>query len=328
MGLLEPLTPYEAHDRTRPALASHGAPLAADRRAARTVAADAVAKPRGGMVTVFTRALTRSHRKPHGHCIFSLHCMSDRNITYQSTFVDRNVIGGFNMATGRFISYIRVSTAKQGESGLGLEAQRQAVANYLNGGRWELAKEFIEVESGKRDDRPALDKALRACRLQNATLIVGKLDRLARNTRFLLKLVEESGKRGVVFCDLPHIPDGATGKFMVTQMAAVAELEGAAISARTKAALAASKKALGGRRVSADRWEDIAAEGRKLGVAARSKQADVWAADVLPVIEDIQQSGATTLQQIADGLNERDILTRRNGKWTPIQVSRVLKRVD
>ena len=232
------------------------------------------------------------------------------------------------MATGRFISYIRVSTAKQGESGLGLEAQRQAVANYLNGGRWELAKEFIEVESGKRDDRPALDKALRACRLQNATLIVGKLDRLARNTRFLLKLVEESGKRGVVFCDLPHIPDGATGKFMVTQMAAVAELEGAAISARTKAALAASKKALGGRRVSADRWEDIASEGRKLGVAARSQQADAWAADVWPVIEDLQQSGATTLQQIADGLNERGILTRRNGTWTPIQVSRVLKRID
>lgn len=234
------------------------------------------------------------------------------------------------MANGRYISYLRVSSKRQGESGLGLEAQRHSVASYLNGGKWELAKEFIEVESGKRDDRPALDKALRACRLQNTTLIVGKLDRLARNTRFLLKLVEESGKRGVVFCDLPHIPEGATGKFMVTQMAAVAEFEGAAISQRTKAALAAAKArgtALGGRRVSADRWEDIAAKGRKAGVAVRSQQATAWAQDVWPVIEDLQQSGATTLQQIADGLNERGIVTRRGGEWTPIQVSRVLTRI-
>lgn len=233
------------------------------------------------------------------------------------------------MANGRYISYLRVSSKRQGESGLGLEAQRHSVAGYLNGGSWKLAKEFVEVESGKRDDRPALDKALRACRLQNATLIVGKLDRLARNTRFLLKLVEESGTRGVVFCDLPHIPEGPTGKFMVTQMAAVAEFEGAAISQRTKAALAAAKArgtALGGRRVSAREWAGIAAEGRKAGVAVRSELASVWAQDVLPVIEDLQQSGATTLQAIADGLNERGIVTRRGGEWTPIQVSRVLSR--
>ena len=233
------------------------------------------------------------------------------------------------MASGRYISYLRVSSQKQGESGLGLEAQRHAVASYLNGGKWELAKEFIEVESGKKNDRPALDKALRACRLQNCTLIVGKLDRLARNTRFLLKLVEESGNRGVVFCDLPHIPEGPTGKFMVTQMAAVAEFEGAAISQRTKAALAAAKArgtVLGGRRVSARDWAGIAAEGRKAGTAARSARADSWAADVLPVIEDLQQSGATTLQQIAEGLNERGIVTRRSGEWTPMQVSRVMTR--
>jgi DNA invertase Pin-like site-specific DNA recombinase len=235
------------------------------------------------------------------------------------------------MASGRYISYLRVSSQKQGESGLGLEAQRHAVASYLNGGKWELAKEFVEVESGKKDDRPALDKALRACRLQNATLIVGKLDRLARNTRFLLRLVEESGTRGVIFCDLPNIPEGATGKFMVTQMAAVAEFEGAAISQRTKAALAAAKArgtSLGGRRVSAREWASIAADGRKAGVAVRSKKADVWAADVLPVIEDIQQSGSVTLQAIAAGLNERGIVTRRGGEWTPIQVSRVINRTS
>ena len=231
------------------------------------------------------------------------------------------------MATGRYISYLRVSSQKQGASGLGLEAQRQAVAGYLNGGRWELAKEFVEVESGKRNDRPALDTALRACRLQNATLIVGKLDRLARNTRFLLKLVEESGKRGVVFCDLPHIPEGPTGKFMVTQMAAVAELEGAAISQRTRSALAAAKArgtVLGGRRVSKRQWAGIAAEGRKTGTAVRSQMATEWAKDVLPIVEDIRQSGATSLREIADGLNERGIETRRGGQWSAVQVQRVL----
>lgn len=171
-----------------------------------------------------------------------------------------------------------------------------------------------------------MDKALRSCRLQNARLIVGKLDRLARNTRFLLKLVEESGTRGVVFCDLPHIPEGPMGKLTVTQMAAVAEFEGAAISARTKAALAASKKQLDGRRVSAKAWAGIAAEGRKRGTEARTAQAATWAADVLPVIENLRDSEATTLQAIADGLNERGIVTRRGGDWTPIQVSRVLKR--
>lgn len=229
------------------------------------------------------------------------------------------------MANGRYISYLRVSSQKQGESGLGLAAQRHAVETYLNGGKWELAKEFVEVESGKKNDRPALDKALRACRLQNATLIVGKLDRLARNTRFLLKLVEESGTRGVVFCDLPHIPEGPTGKFMVTQMAAVAEFEGAAISARTKAALAASKKTLGGRRVSAREWAVIGNTGRELGTAKRMQLASAWANDVLPVIDDIRQSGALTLRQIADGLNERGIETRRGGQWTATQVMRVLE---
>jgi DNA invertase Pin-like site-specific DNA recombinase len=231
------------------------------------------------------------------------------------------------MANGRYISYLRVSSQKQGESGLGLAAQRHAVENYLNGGRWKLAKEFVEVESGKRNDRPALDKALRACRLQNATLIVGKLDRLARNTRFLLKLVEESGKRGVVFCDLPHIPDGATGKFMITQLASIAELEGAAISQRTKAALAAAKDrgtALGGRRVSAREWAVIADKGRRAGTKKRTELASAWAKDVLPIVEDIRESGASSLRQIADGLNERGIETRRGNKWTAVQVRRIL----
>ena len=232
------------------------------------------------------------------------------------------------MASGRYISYLRVSGDKQEGSGLGLEAQRIAVENYLDGGRWRLMKEFVEVESGTRNDRPMLDEALRACRLQNATLIVGKLDRLARNTRFLLKLVEESGNRGVVFCDLPYIPEGPAGKLMTTQMAGFAEYEGAIISQRTKDALKAAKARgvkLGGRRVSSERFREIAAQGRAASVKARSASAARHAADVLPVIEDIRSTGASSYRQIAAELNHRGILTARGGVWTAVQVMRVLR---
>src|SRR5215208_4664449 len=136
---------------------------------------------------------------------------------------------------GRFVSYLRVSTDRQGRSGLGLEAQREAVTTYLDGGRWELISEFVEVESGKRADRPKLAAALGMCRLHNATLVIAKLDRLSRNTQFLLNLVEGTGDAGVVFCDLPTIPTGPMGKFFSTQMVAVAELEAGLISQRSKA---------------------------------------------------------------------------------------------
>ena len=94
------------------------------------------------------------------------------------------------MAQSKFVSYLRVSTARQGISGLGLEAQRESVANDLNGGRWSLVKEVVEVESGKRNDRPAIAEALRLCRLHRATLIIAKLDRLARNVHFISSLME------------------------------------------------------------------------------------------------------------------------------------------
>jgi hypothetical protein len=104
---------------------------------------------------------------------------------------------------GKFVSYLRVSTDRQGRSGLGLESQRQAVADFLNGGAWQLVAEFVEVEAGKNADRPQLSKALQHCRLTGSTLVVAKLDRLARNARFLLAVVEGTGEAGVVFCDLP-----------------------------------------------------------------------------------------------------------------------------
>src|SRR5215204_3064181 len=149
------------------------------------------------------------------------------------------------MATGRYISYLRVSTDRQGKSGLGIEAQRKAVEDYLNGGSWSLAAEFIEIETGTRKgERPKLQEALAACRLYSAKLVIAKLDRLARNVNFISNLMES----GVDFVavDFPQ-----ANRLTVHILAAVAEHEAAMISQRTRAALAAAKargKKLGGGR--------------------------------------------------------------------------------
>jgi DNA invertase Pin-like site-specific DNA recombinase len=133
-----------------------------------------------------------------------------------------------------------VSTDKQGRSGLGLEAQREAVTRYLNGGNWTLAAEYVETESGKRSDRPKLAAALAHAKAIKATVVFAKLDRLTRNVDLLRSLV--ASDVDLVFCDLPHVPAGAMGRFLLTQMASVAELlEAGLVSERTKAALAAAK---------------------------------------------------------------------------------------
>src|SRR6516165_6354786 len=138
------------------------------------------------------------------------------------------------MAEGRFVAYYRVSTAKQGASGLGLEAQRAAVADYLNGGSWTLMTEHAEIESGKHSDRPALTKALQDCKLMGATLVIARLDRLSRDAHFLLGLE----KAGVDFVavDMPN-----ANRLTVRLMAVIAQEEREMISARTKAALGAAK---------------------------------------------------------------------------------------
>ncbi len=223
------------------------------------------------------------------------------------------------MANGRFVSYLRVSTAQQGQSGLGLEAQRSAVTTYLNGGEWELIREVVEVESGKRNDRPALVQALRLCRQQKATLVIAKLDRLARNVAFISNLMES----GVEFVavDMPQ-----ANRFVIHIMAAVAEQEAEAISKRTKAALAAAKArgtVLGGRRVSAERFAEIGAQARE----ARTARATQTASKILPVIRQIRAAGATTLRVIAAELNARGIETPRGaGHWSAVQVQRVLAK--
>jgi DNA invertase Pin-like site-specific DNA recombinase len=224
------------------------------------------------------------------------------------------------MANGKFVSYLRVSTARQGISGLGLEAQREAVTGYLNGVNWKLVKEVVEVESGKRNDRPAIAEALRLCRLHRATLIIAKLDRLARNVHFISSLMES----GVEFVavDFPQ-----ANRLTVHILAAVAEHEAAMISARTVAALAAAKArgiALGGRRGDISRMEAMAARGTIASAAARSALAAKRNEDLLPVIGDIRGSGITTLRKIAAELNARGITTPRSGQWSAVQVQRVL----
>jgi DNA invertase Pin-like site-specific DNA recombinase len=138
------------------------------------------------------------------------------------------------MAGGKFISYLRVSTERQGRSGLGVEAQRAAVESYLNRGRWSLVAEYVEAESGKRSERPQLAKALAHAKAIGAAVVFAKLDRLTRNVDLLRSLV--ASDVDLVFCDLPHVPPGAMGRFLLTQMASVAELEAGLISERTKAA--------------------------------------------------------------------------------------------
>ena len=228
------------------------------------------------------------------------------------------------MANGKFISYLRVSTARQGISGLGLEAQREAVTGYLNGGRWTLVQEVMEVESGKRNDRPAIAEALRLCRLHRATLIIAKLDRLARNVHFISSLMES----GVDFIavDFPQ-----ANRLTVHILAAVAEHEAAMISTRTKAALAAAKArgvVLGGQRGSLDRMEAIGRKGNVASAAVRSEAVAKRNQDLMPVIEGIRADGVTSPQKIADALNAMGITAPRRGTWSPVQVRRVLARTN
>ncbi|MBW6398652.1 recombinase family protein [Roseomonas sp. HJA6] len=229
------------------------------------------------------------------------------------------------MATPRtFISYLRVSTARQGRSGLGIEAQQAAIGAFLRPGDHLLTPPYVEVESGRKEDRPELAKALARCRATGATLLIAKLDRLARDAHFLLGLQ----KSGVEFiaCDLPN-----ANRLTIGILAMVAEEEARAISARTKAALAAAKargKVLGGVRPG---QRVLTAEdskrGAEAGVAVRQRNADHAAHRVLPRIEALRAEGGT-LASIAASLAAEGIPTPRGGAgWTATAVRRVLLRV-
>ncbi len=219
----------------------------------------------------------------------------------------------------KFVSYLRVSTAKQGRSGLGLEAQREAVRQFVAGhGGKIIAPEFVEVETGKRNDRPELVQALKRCRLTGATLVVAKLDRLSRNAAFLMTL-RDSGA-DFVAADLPE-----ANTMTVGVMAVVAQHEREAISQRTKAALAAAKargRRLGGFRAGAPNI----ARYQPQGVVAVRQRALHAAEERREVIEALQRENLS-LNAIAARLNIDSVRTSRGGKWTATAVKRTMARL-
>ncbi|MCZ7936660.1 recombinase family protein [Agrobacterium salinitolerans] len=202
----------------------------------------------------------------------------------------------------RYVAYYRVSTQMQGKSGLGLEAQRAAVQQFTSG--QEIVAEFTEIESGKRDDRPELEKALDLAKQQNAVLVIAKLDRLSRDVHFISGLL----KRNVPIkaCDMPHADN-----FQFHIMAAVAEKEREMISQRTKDAIAAKR-----------------ARGHEWGTnAVRVEQAKVFAQSIQADIQTLMDSGITTPAAIANALNERAVRTSRGTQWGSGQVVRLLRRL-
>jgi DNA invertase Pin-like site-specific DNA recombinase len=224
----------------------------------------------------------------------------------------------------RFVAYYRVSTKMQGASGLGLDAQRAAVERHVAavGGRL-VGEPFVEVESGRKNDRPQLAAALAACRKHRAVLVVAKLDRLARNVAFISNLMDS----GIEFvaADMPQVT-----RLTAHILSAVAEEEARMISARTKAALAAAKargKKLGGYRENAGDVRPHAKQGGTASGAVRREKAEARAADLAPVVEELRAAG-DTFRKIAEGLNARGIRAARGGEWSAIQVSRLLSRLE
>jgi DNA invertase Pin-like site-specific DNA recombinase len=216
-----------------------------------------------------------------------------------------------------FAAYYRVSTERQGRSGLGLEAQRNAVQQFLIGSQGKLVAEYTEIETGRRRDRPQLQLALDLCAKRRVCLVIAKLDRLARNVAFVSSLLESRIR--FVATDMPE----ADVSFL--QMAAVfGEWEARRISERTKAALAAAKV-----RGATLGWASPSRHGEqqdasKRGIAAIRDSAARFAANTLPVVESIQRSGVTTLSGVADALNARGVRTSRGGRWHPTTVRNLM----
>lgn len=209
----------------------------------------------------------------------------------------------------RFISYLRVSTTKQGESGLGLEAQREAIRAYVASVGGELAAEFIEVESGRLKSRPILSDSLKLCRRQGAILLVAKLDRLARNVAFIATLMEADVEFRAV--DAPY-----ANRLMLQILAAFAEHERSQIVERTRAALAAARA----------RGVQLGKHGKVL--ARQNKDAaNAWSETIRAPLEGILAESPQTLQLIADRLNLQGLRTRECGIWYPQTVARTLQRL-
>ena len=206
---------------------------------------------------------------------------------------------------GRFVAYYRVSTDKQGKSGLGLDAQRKAVRDFLDGGAWELVGEFEETESGKDNDRPELAKAIAVCKRQRARLIIAKLDRLSRNLAFIATKMESRVR--FVCADMPEADET-----MLHMMGVMAHWERKQISRRTKEALAAAK-----------------ARGVKLGDYARISRAKAAAtrARAETVRKSIEQTAGLSANAAAAALNARGVKTAAGGAWQAGQVLRARRHL-
>lgn len=214
------------------------------------------------------------------------------------------------MAEQRFVTYYRVSTDRQGRSGLGLDAQREAVSQFLAARTASVIAEFVEVESGGKDDRPKLREALDACQRGRATLLIAKLDRLARSVAFVAGLMD--GDTEFVAVDMPH-----ASRFVLHIMAAVAEHERQIIGERTKAALAAAKT----------RGVRLGANGAVLAERHKADATD-YAFEVRDVVIAAMRAGASTTREIADHLNAVGLSSRQGGHWHPANVARLLRRLS
>jgi DNA invertase Pin-like site-specific DNA recombinase len=231
--------------------------------------------------------------------------------------------------SGKFVAYYRVSTQRQGASGLGLAAQKHAVESYLNGGRWKLVGEYTEVESGRSDSRVQLQKAIASCRVYGATLVVAKMDRLSRSTLFLVTL--RDSKVRFLAVDNPTAND-----MTVTILAAVAENESKAIGERTHAAMQAAKRR-GVRFGNPNHFTTAARKkGPRVSAERRAAEARRHASDLRVEIEDLRNNGARSLRELAAGLNAKAIPTasswqRRKATtgtgWTAMGVKRLLDRI-
>jgi DNA invertase Pin-like site-specific DNA recombinase len=223
----------------------------------------------------------------------------------------------------KIVAYYRVSSSKQGKSGLGLEAQQQAVTAYAASSGCEIIESFTEVESGKNNNRPELTEALELCEITGARLVIAKLDRLSRSVAFLSGLMESKVK--FTACDNPQ-----ASELTIHILAAVAEAERKAISERTKAALQAAKQrgqVLGNPNIAQARAARDMEAALKKATEARVNASKLRAKKVMRAVEKARENGAQTLQAIADYLNqETSIRTPRGKHWSRVAVDRVLKK--
>ncbi len=216
---------------------------------------------------------------------------------------------------GRYVAYYRVSTERQKYSGLGLDAQKQSVSNFVKSNKAQLVAEFTEIESGKKKERIELNKAIAIARHQKAVLLIAKLDRLARNVSFVANILES--KVAFKCCDMPE-----ANKVMLQMMAVFAEYEREQISKRTKEALA-QKKAQGFKLGNRRNLKEASIKGAEI----TKQKADDFARDTRLIIDVIEkQIKAPTLQAIADELNRRNIPSRRGGQWYASTVRNIILR--